>query len=110
MVIIAFTLNSFIPTIPVIIWYLVSINIFTFFVFTIDKYNSTKERKRVPELSLHFFSFAGGIFGAFISMLVTKHKIRKKLFLAIQTTILILWVFSIYYVITNLEVIQKALN
>jgi len=110
MVIVAFTFNSFIPTIPVIIWYLISINIFTLFIFIIDKYHSIKDRKRVPELSLYFFSFAGGILGALIAMIVTKHKIRKKLFLSIELVIFSLWMISIYYVLNNLEEIQKVLN
>ncbi len=106
----SFILNSFIPTIPVILWYLTSINIFTFLLFIIDKYYSLKDRKRVPELSLYFFSFAGGIFGALIAMLITRHKIRKKLFFIIQSFILFIWIVSIYYVLTNLEAIQQTLQ
>jgi len=110
LVITSFFLNNFIPNIPVIIWYLASINIFTLFLFFIDKYNSIKNRKRVPEMSLHFFSFAGGIVGAFIAMFSVKHKIKKKLFLSIQIVIAFIWTFAVYYVLTNLDVIQKALN
>jgi len=106
----SFMLNNFIPSIPVILWYLVSINVFTFLLFVIDKYHSIKERKRVPEMSLHFFSIAGGVFGAFIAMIVAKHKIRKKLFLSIQGFIGIVWIISIFYVLTNLEIIQNALQ
>jgi len=110
LVVIAFILNGFMPFISVIIWYLGSINIFTFLLFSIDKYHSIKDRKRVPEVNLHFFSFAGGVFGAFISMLVFRHKIRKKLFLAIQFTILTLWIISIYYISTHPQIIQNALQ
>ncbi len=106
----SFVLNNFIPSIPVIVWYLVSINLVTFFLFIIDKYHSIKDRKRVPEISLHFFSFAGGFIGAFLAMILAKHKVRKKLFLSIQTAISILWIFSIYYILTHLEAIQKVLN
>jgi uncharacterized membrane protein YsdA (DUF1294 family) len=98
------------PTIPVIVWYLLSINIFTFLLLVIDKIYSLKERKRVPEISLHFFSIAGGIFGALIAMIIARHKIRKKLFLSIQGIIAIIWIISIYYVLTNLETIQNALQ
>ena len=106
----AFVFNNFIPSVPVVIWYLISINVFTFFIFIIDKYYATKDRKRVPEMSLHFFSFAGGVLGAIISMIVAKHKIRKKLFLSIQVAIALIWIFAVYYVLTHLEAIQKALN
>ncbi|RLA72799.1 MAG: hypothetical protein DRG78_23335 [Epsilonproteobacteria bacterium] len=105
----AFVFNNFIPSVPVVIWYLVSINILTFFIFIIDKYHSIKERKRVPEMSLHFFSFAGGFLGAILGMIIVKHKIRKKLFLSIQGIISIIWIFAIYYVLTHLEAIQKVL-
>ena len=108
--VISFVLNDFYPTIPVILWYLISINLFTFLLFSIDKYYSVKKRKRVPEISLHFFSLAGGIFGALIAMVVVKHKIRKKIFLSIQIIIAIIWVISIYYILTNLETIQNALQ
>jgi uncharacterized membrane protein YsdA (DUF1294 family) len=106
----AFVLNNFMPFIPVILWYLISINIFTFFVFTIDKFYSLKKRNRVPEMSLHFFSIAGGFVGALLSMVITKHKIHKKQFLTIQGIIMILWIICIFYVISNLELIQKTLE
>ena len=106
----SFILNNFYPTIPVILWYLISINLFTFLLFSIDKYYSLKKRKRVSEINLHFFSLAGGIFGALIAMVVVKHKIRKKIFLSIQIIITIIWIISIYYILTNLETIQNALQ
>ena len=108
--ILSFTLNNFIPTIPVVIWYILSVNIFTFLLLVIDKIYSLKEKKRVSEMSLYLFSLAGGIFGALIAMFITKHKIRKKLFLSIQSVIAIIWIISIYYVLTHLETIQNALQ
>lgn len=108
--ILSFTLNNFIPAIPVILWYLLSINIFTFLLLVIDKIYSLKDRKRVPEMSLYFFSIAGGVFGALLAMIVARHKIRKKIFLSIQIFISLLWVISIYFVLTNLDAIQKALQ
>jgi uncharacterized membrane protein YsdA (DUF1294 family) len=108
--IIAFALNNFMPSIPVIIWYLVSINLFTFLLFVIDKYFATKDRKRVPEMSLHFFSFAGGVFAALLAMVLVKHKIRKRLFLTVQCCIALVWIVAIYYVLTHLEAIQTFLQ
>lgn len=108
--ILSFTLNNFIPSIPVILWFLLTINIFTFLLLVIDKIYSLKDRKRVPEMSLHFFSVAGGVFGALLAMLVAKHKIKKKMFLSIQILISFLWIISIYYVVTHLEAIQKVLQ
>ena len=94
----SFMLNALMPKVSVIYWYAISINIITFFIFAIDKYHALKKRKRVPEINLHFFSFAGGFAGAFLAIFLTRHKTKKKLFLSIQAIILLLWVVVIYYV------------
>jgi len=107
---IAFVLNNYFATIPVIVWYLVSINIFTFFLTLIDKYHAIKERKRVPEFNLYFFSFAGGFLGLILGMIIAKHKTSKKLFMFIQAIIAIFWLVAIYYILTHLEAIQRALS
>ncbi len=106
----SFVFNNFMPSVPVLVFYLISINIFTFFIFSIDKYHSIKDRKRVPEMSLHFFSLAGGIIGALLSMLIFRHKIRKKVFMLAQIVILLLWMLSTYYIFTNFETIQKVIS
>ncbi len=61
-------------------------------------------------MSLHFFSLAGGIIGALLSMLIFRHKIRKKVFMLAQIVILLLWMLSTYYVFTNFETIQKVIS
>ena len=93
----AFTLNNFMPNISVILWYILSINLFTFFLFSIDKLHAIKDRKRVEEITLHFFSFAGGFIGAFLAMLITRHKIRKYMFLLIQVCIVIFWAAFLFF-------------
>lgn len=109
-VVIAFFMNNFFPSVPVVLWYLVSINIFTFLLFIIDKYYALKNRARVPEVILYFISFAGGIFGAFLAMLISKHKTSKNGFFYFQLAILMLWSFAIHFVIANIEAIQLALK
>jgi uncharacterized membrane protein YsdA (DUF1294 family) len=109
-VVTAFFANGFFPSLPVILWYLILLNIFTFFLFIIDKYYSLHERKRVPEATFYFLSAAGGVYGEFIAMLLSKHKIRKKSFLFIQIFIFILWSIGIYEVIIHLESILQALK
>jgi uncharacterized membrane protein YsdA (DUF1294 family) len=109
-VIAAFLGNGFFPSLPVIVWYLILLNIFTFFLFIIDKYYSLHERKRVPEATLYFLSAAGGVYAECIAMVLLKHKIRKKSFLFIQVFILILWSIAIYEVIIHLENILQALK
>ena len=101
----SFTLNIFIPSIPVVIWYFGSINIFAFILFGIDKLNSIKDRKRVPELSFHFFSLIGGVVGLLLGVVVFRHKFRSKYFLLIQFGILLLWLLAIYFIFTNIDAI-----
>jgi len=109
-VFISYLLNGVIPSIPVILWYLFCINIFTFLLFIIDKFHALKNRKRVPEVSLYFLSLGGGIFGALLSMLLTKHKLKKSGFLYIQVAIFVAWVTAIFLVLSNLQSIQEALG
>ncbi len=106
----SFVLNSFIPAIPVILWYLVSINIFTLLLFVIDKHYAAQEREIVPEFSLYFFSIAGGFVGAFLAMAITRHKIQERAFLIWQALISIIWIVAIYSVLSNLEAVQNALQ
>lgn len=106
---ISFVFNNYIPSIPVVLWYFFSINVFTLFLFSIDKYYALKNRKRVSEASLHFLSLAGGIFGAILAMIGMRHKLQKERFLYIQLLILFFWLISVYLVIANLEQIQNAL-
>jgi len=101
----SFVLNIFIPTIPVIAWYFGSINLFALILFGIDKLNSTKERKRVPELSFHFFSLIGGVIGVLLGVLVFRHKLHSKQFLFIQFTILLIWAIAIFFIFKNLPAI-----
>ncbi|MCF6173003.1 MAG: DUF1294 domain-containing protein [Campylobacteraceae bacterium] len=101
----SFALNIFMPNIPVIVWYFGSINIFTLILFGIDKLNSTKERKRVPELSFHFFSLIGGIIGVLLGILIFRHKLRSKYFLLIQFIILLLWILAIFFIFKNIDAI-----
>jgi uncharacterized membrane protein YsdA (DUF1294 family) len=85
-------------------------NIFTFFLFIIDKFYALKNRQRVSESTLYFLSLGGGVFGAFIAMLATKHKLQKSTFYFIQVAILLAWIIGIYIVLSNLEQIQYALG
>ena len=101
----SFALNVFIPTIPVIVWYFGSINIFSFILFGIDKLNSIKGRIRVPELSFHFFSLIGGVIGILLGIIVFRHKLRERYFLLIQFIILLIWLVTIFLIFKNIDTI-----
>lgn len=106
----AFVFNSYMPSIPIVLWYLMSINLFTFLLVIIDKFNAIKDRKRVPESNLYFFAIAGGFLGLLIAMVLAKHKISKKSFLFVQLLITALWLTVIYYVLTHTQQIQAAIE
>jgi len=60
--------------------YLILINIVAFIVYGIDKFKAQKGSWRVPERFLIGLAVFGGSLGAGISMLVFRHKIRKRKF------------------------------
>ena len=60
-----------------LIWYyLIIINMFTFFLYGFDKYKARKGAWRIPESRLLFFAAIGGSAGALIGMFVWHHKTK----------------------------------
>ena len=74
-----------------ILIYILLVNIFTLFAFGMDKYKAIKSQRRVPESSLHSYSFLGGIIGGILGMLLFRHKINKLKFVSIQVIIFVFW-------------------
>jgi uncharacterized membrane protein YsdA (DUF1294 family) len=101
----SFALNIAMPNIPVIVWYFGSINLFSLILFGIDKLNSTKERKRVPELSFYFFSLIGGVIGVLLGIVLFRHKLKNKLFLGIELSLFLVWAIALFFIIKNLDII-----
>jgi len=61
-----------------IIWiYVLLINVWTFYVFGIDKRRALRNKWRIPEKNLFLFSLLGGAAGGLLGMLMFRHKIRK---------------------------------
>jgi len=60
--------------------YLILINVFTLTLFGYDKDMAEKNKKRVAEKTLLFFTFFGGTLGALIGMRMYKHKTNKASF------------------------------
>ena len=56
------------------------INIITFFVYGLDKLKAVNHWWRVPECVLLGLAVAGGAVGAYLGMLVFRHKTLKPLF------------------------------
>ena len=60
-----------------IMWYLLAINIVTFFLYGIDKQKARKKRWRIPEATLLSMAALGGSVGACVGMQIFRHKTQK---------------------------------
>lgn len=63
-----------------IIFYLIVVNIITFFVFAIDKKRAVRNKWRIPEKTLMGLAVIGGSVGALAGMTMFRHKTRKLMF------------------------------
>lgn len=87
--------NSFI--LHIVILYLVAINVVTFLLYGIDKFKAQRSRWRIPESVLLGMAVVGGSVGAWLGMMVWRHKTQHKKFkygipliLALQIALLVL--------------------
>ena len=72
-------------------WYLIGINIITFFIYGLDKHLAKKKAYRISEYSLFVLSFFGGCVGAILGMKVFRHKTKKASFWILNILFLIIW-------------------
>lgn len=61
-------------------YYLLAINVITFFLFGLDKLKARKNWWRIPEATLLFLAIAGGSIGGWLGMKVFHHKTLHKKF------------------------------
>ena len=64
----------------ILFYYLIVINIITFFVYGIDKWKAKRSRWRIPESVLILLAVVGGSIGAWLGMKVWHHKTMHKKF------------------------------
>ncbi|MBO7497696.1 MAG: DUF1294 domain-containing protein [Bacteroidaceae bacterium] len=64
----------------ILLYYLIGINMLTFFVYGIDKWKAQKGRWRIPEASLLTLAVIGGSIGAWVGMKAWHHKTMHKKF------------------------------
>lgn len=60
--------------------YLLAINVLTFVVYGVDKWKARQGRWRVPEATLLGLAALGGSAGAWVAMLLFRHKTKKNKF------------------------------
>lgn len=82
--------------------FFVLINIFTFFLYSIDKRKAVKGKWRISERTLIFFTIACGGFGAFLGMCLARHKIRSRKFRFAVVIGLIIAIIPIIHIIHSI--------
>ena len=63
-----------------LLYYIVGINIVTFFVYGIDKWKAKQSKWRIPEATLLLLAVIGGSVGAWLGMKTWHHKTMHKKF------------------------------
>ena len=61
-------------------YYVVIINLITFFIYALDKWLAVHDLYRIPEKVLLLLSIIGGSYGGYISMQTFRHKTKKPIF------------------------------
>lgn len=81
------------------LYYLITINIFSFILFFIDKRRAVKNnsRNRISENNLLLSAFLFGSVGTLIAMVLFHHKTKKLKFKILVPLFLIVQVLGIYY-------------
>ena len=87
----------------IILYYLLAVNIATFFLYGIDKYKAKKGKWRVSEATLLMMAVIGGSIGAWAGMRLWHHKTMHKKFKYGIPIIIILQVTIAVYLQTNID-------
>lgn len=88
---------SFFSKYPVLLWYLVIINIITLIAFGVDKIASMENRSRIRIVTLLGLAFIGGSIGALIGMYAFRHKTRKDYFTVGVPIIMLMQVVILFF-------------
>ena len=75
--------------------YLLGINLIAFFLYGIDKAKAKRGHWRIPERTLILLAFFGGAAGAWIGMLLFRHKTQHAKFRILVPIALLLWLGAI---------------
>ena len=74
--------------------YLLVVNLITFLLYAIDKRRAIRKAWRIPESVLIGFAAIGGSVGAFLAMLVFRHKTKHAKFTVGVPLILVAQIFA----------------
>ncbi len=77
-----------------------TVNIFSFLLFALDKYNAVRHRFRIPELYLLTAAVLFGAPGELIAMVTLHHKIRKPKFRFILPLLSVIYVGIVFLAVS----------
>lgn len=67
-------------TLRLILYYLLAVNLLTFFLYGLDKHKARHDRWRIPEATLLLLAFLDGSPAALLAMYLFRHKTRHNKF------------------------------
>ncbi|MCY0978658.1 DUF1294 domain-containing protein [Chryseobacterium wangxinyae] len=86
------------------LYFIIVINLITFFTFSLDKWKAVKNRRRISEFSLLILTFIGGTIGAVLAMVIFRHKVSKTNFLLKIGLIILAQIFIVIFF--NLKILN----
>jgi uncharacterized membrane protein YsdA (DUF1294 family) len=86
---------------PLLLAYLLSINLITFLTYAYDKRAARKHNRRIRERTLHVLALLGGSPAALASQQLLRHKTIKRSFQLMCWTIVVLQVAGVVYWLTR---------
>lgn len=92
------------------VYYLLVINVITFFTYTLDKWLAIKGKRRISEFNLLLLSIIGGSFLGIIAMYLVHHKTKKIKFVIINVISIIFWFYVIFLVLCNILFLKKPIS
>lgn len=78
-------------------WYLIIINVITFFSYGFDKLKAKMKYHRIKETTLLSMSIFGGAFMGFLAMILFNHKTKVNRFIIVNLVSILIYIFIIYY-------------
>ena len=83
----------------ILYWYLLVINILAFVCYGLDKLKAKRNARRISERALLLLALVGGSVGAWLGMLVWRHKTKHAIF-SVGVPVMLLLQIAVYLWLT----------